>query len=94
MRNLLIGNAPDSDAVVNAARRADIIIQVNRCRYAELLPRARANYVVVTNSGDPAEIWTPIMERLLALQGTPVLSTTRLILARNSAFYTVKKDGR
>jgi hypothetical protein len=51
----------------------------------------RANYVVVTNSGDPAEIWTPIMERLLALQGTPVFSTTRLILARNPAFYTVKK---
>lgn len=89
MRYLLIGNALNSaDAVVKAAPSADIIIQHNTCDYAELLPQVRANYVFVTNSGPHAY---KIMNRLLALRQTPVFTTTRLILARNRAFYTLKK---
>ncbi len=89
MRYLLIGNALNSaDAVVKAAPSADIIIQHNTCDYAELLPQVRANYVFVTNSKPHAY---KIMNRLLALRQTPVFTTTRLILARNRAFYTLKK---
>jgi hypothetical protein len=93
MRYLLIGNAENcTDAVAEAATRADIIVQINTCRYAELLPRVRANYVFVTNSGSAADTDADkIMDRLLSLRARPVFHTTRLILARNPAFYTLKK---
>ena len=48
MRYLLVGNAPNSaDAVVSAAARSDIVVQINKCHYAELLQQMRANYVFV-----------------------------------------------
>jgi hypothetical protein len=94
MRYLLIGNAPDqAEAVSKAAERADIVLQIDHCRYAEILPRVRANYVFLTNAGATAEVWSPIMNRLLSLPNASVFQhDTRLILARNPAFYAVKKS--
>lgn len=67
---------------------ADIVVQHNTCDYAELLPRVRANYVFITNSGPHAH---KIMRHLLTKRHLPVFTTTRLILARNPVFYTFKK---
>ncbi len=89
LRYLLVGNAPNSgEAVARAALDADVIVQHNTCEYAALLPEVRANYVFITNSGFHA---LKIIERLLAVREAPVFGCTRLILARNPAFYTFKK---
>ena len=89
MRYLLVGNAANcADIVAGAAEAADIVVQHNTCDYAELLPPVRANYVFITNSGGHGP---KIANRLLALRDSPAFAKTRLMLARNPVFYTLKK---
>jgi hypothetical protein len=66
-------------------------VQINQCHYAQLLPRVRANYVFLTNAGSRSAVSTPIMDRLLAIQGLPVFHNTRLTLPVNPNLYALKK---
>ena len=86
---LLIGNATgQTEKVAHAAAQADVIVQINHCHYADVLPKVRACYLFLANTG----IHTgAITDHLLSICHMPVFNNTTLLLARNPAFYTIKK---
>ena len=92
MRYLVIGNAPNcADAVVESAEQADIIVQCNNCAYAELLPSAQHNYVLVTNTAPKPEIISALEHRLTSLRSLPVFTSTHIVLCRNPRAYALGK---
>jgi hypothetical protein len=87
MRYLLVGNAPNPNLA--PAQDADIIVQINHCPHADVLPAVRTRYIFVTNiSGDP--LVSPMLERLASRRQH--FPHARVVLARNPIFYTVKKS--
>jgi hypothetical protein len=86
MRYLLVGNGPAPDISALAAK-SDYVIQINGCRHAEQIPPHLTRYVFLVNTGIEAatRAATELYEK------RALLPNARIVLARNPAFYLMKK---
>lgn len=87
MHYLLVGNGPAA-GLAAAASQADVIVQINDCPHAQTLPRSRTLYVFLVNSGGP-DVCPQVVERLIGRRA--YLPNASIVLARNPAFYTMKR---
>lgn len=85
MNYLLVGNGPTTNLGA-VANKADVIVQINDCKYAAELPTFRKQYIFLTNTGPHV---SSLVEKLLSRREH--IPFARVFLARNPLLYTVRK---